>query len=111
FDGLEIPAFLYLPAGYVTERPEPIPFVVNYHGGPEGQHRPVFDRTVQYLLSEGFGVIMPNVRGSTGYGRAFQMMDDYKNRWNSVKDGVAAAQWLVDHRFAAPGKIATYGGS
>lgn len=111
FDGTEIPAFVYLPAGYDAKNPRPIPFVANYHGGPEGQFRPGFDKTVQYLLSEGFGVIQPNVRGSSGYGRAYLMMDDYKKRWDSVKDGVAAAQWLVDHHYAVPGKIATYGGS
>ncbi|MFO0830315.1 MAG: S9 family peptidase [Phycisphaerales bacterium] len=108
-DGLEVPAFLYLPPGY--QKGTAIPFVVNYHGGPEGQFRPGFDRTVQYLLSEGFGVLQPNVRGSTGYGRAYQMMDDYKNRWKSVSDGVDAAQWLVDNGYARPGRIAAYGGS
>jgi dipeptidyl aminopeptidase/acylaminoacyl peptidase len=108
-DGLEIPAFLFLPANYT--KGTPIPFVVNYHGGPEAQFRPGFDRTVQYLLSEGFGVIQPNVRGSSGYGREFVMMDDYKNRWASVRDGVDAAAWLVKNNYAAPGKISTYGGS
>jgi dipeptidyl aminopeptidase/acylaminoacyl peptidase len=109
FDGLEIPAFVYLPSNH--KKGTPIPFIVNYHGGPEGQFRPGFDRTVQYLLSEGFGVIQPNVRGSSGYGRAFLMMDDYKKRWDSVKDGVAAAQWLVDNKLSAPGMMCTYGGS
>jgi dipeptidyl aminopeptidase/acylaminoacyl peptidase len=109
FDGLSVPAFLYTPAGY--KKGTPIPFVVNYHGGPEGQFRPVFDRTVQYLLSEGFGVLQPNVRGSDGYGREFLMMDDYKKRWDSVRDGVDAAAWLVASGYAVPGRIATYGGS
>ena len=109
FDGLEIPAFLWTPPGYKPGAP--IPFVVNYHGGPEGQFRPGFDRTTQYLLSRGYGVMQPNVRGSTGYGRAFQMMDDYKKRWDSVKDGVEAARWLVNNSYAKAGKIAAYGGS
>ena len=109
FDGLQIPAFLYLPEG--AKKGVPIPFVAHYHGGPEGQWRPTFDRTVQYLVSQGYGVIQPNVRGSTGYGRAFHMLDDYKNRWNSVKDGVEAARWLVREGYAEEGRIATYGGS
>lgn len=108
-DGLEVPAFLYLPANYTKGKA--IPFVVNYHGGPESQFRPGFDRTVQYLLSEGFGVLQPNVRGSAGYGREFLMKDDYKNRWDSVRDGVDAAAWLVKNGYATPGKISTYGGS
>jgi dipeptidyl aminopeptidase/acylaminoacyl peptidase len=109
FDGTDIRAVLYLPAGYA--KGAPIPFIVNYHGGPEGQSRPAFNSTLQYYLSRGYGVIMPNVRGSTGYGRAFQMMDDYKKRWDSVKDGVDAAEWLVKSGYSEPGRIATYGGS
>ncbi len=109
FDGVEIPAFVWMPPG--AKAGSPIPFVVNYHGGPEGQSRPAFSATIQVLLSRGFGVMQPNVRGSTGYGRAFQMMDDYKNRWASVKDGVEAARWLVKNNYAKAGKIAAYGGS
>jgi len=109
FDGVEIPAFVWMPPG--AKAGTPISFVVNYHGGPEGQWRPGFSPTTQVLLSRGFGVMQPNVRGSTGYGRAFQMMDDYKNRWASVKDGVEAARWLVKNNYAKSGKIAAYGGS
>jgi dipeptidyl aminopeptidase/acylaminoacyl peptidase len=108
-DGLEIHAFLSLPPGYT--KGTPIPFIVEYHGGPEGQHRPAFNSTGQYYLSRGYGIIRPNVRGSTGYGRAFQMMDDYKKRWDSVRDGVDAAEWLVRSGYAEPGRIATNGGS
>lgn len=109
FDGVEIPAFLYLPANY--QKGTPIPFVVNFHGGPEGQSRPGFDRTAQYLVSRGYGVLLPNVRGSTGYGRDFHMMDNYTKRWDSVKDGAEAARWLVKEGYALPKKIAAYGGS
>jgi dipeptidyl aminopeptidase/acylaminoacyl peptidase len=109
FDGRQIPAFLYLPAGY--QKGTAIPFVINYHGGPESQHRPYFDPTMSYLLSRGFGVMKPNVRGSTGYGRAYHMLDNYQKRWDSVRDGVDAAEWLVKQGYAEPGRIATYGGS
>ncbi len=113
FDGLKIPAFLYLPPNYPKDPQKryPIPFVVNYHGGPESQFRPYFDRNSQILLKMGFGIIQPNVRGSTGYGRHFHMLDDYKNRWHSVKDGYLVAKWLVEQKYATAGKIATYGGS
>jgi dipeptidyl aminopeptidase/acylaminoacyl peptidase len=66
---------------------------------------------MQYYLSRGYGVMMPNVRGSTGYGRSFQMMDDYKKRWDSVRDGVDAVEWLVKNGYSEPGRIAAYGGS
>jgi dipeptidyl aminopeptidase/acylaminoacyl peptidase len=108
-DALDIPAFLWLPPGY--SKGTPIPFIVMYHGGPEGQHRPAFSALTQFLLANGFGMIQPNVRGSTGYGRAFHMLDDYKNRWDSVSDGVDAADWLIANGYARPGGIATYGGS
>ncbi len=108
-DGLEVPAFLYLPPGYIEGTR--IPFIASYHGGPEGQWRPTFSAQNQYLLAQGFGIIQPNVRGSTGYGRAYHMMDDYKGRWKSVSDGVDAAKWLVDNNYAKAGRIATYGGS
>ncbi len=111
FDGMEVPAFVFFPPGYDAKKPRPIPFICNYHGGPESQHRPGFSAQNQYFLSRGFGIIMPNVRGSTGYGRSFHMLDDYKGRWASVKDGVAAAKFLVDRGWSAPGKISTYGGS
>ncbi|MBK7877878.1 MAG: S9 family peptidase [Planctomycetes bacterium] len=109
FDGLEVPAFLYVPA--TRRADERIPFVVHFHGGPEGQHRPGFDRTVQALVAEGFGVLQPNVRGSTGYGRDYHRLDDREKRWNSVQDGVAAARWLVEQGYAEEGRIAAYGAS
>ena len=109
FDGKEIPAFLYLPEGY--ERGTPIPFIVQYHGGPEGQHRPYFSSTTQYYLSAGYGVLRPNVRGSTGYGREFHRLDNTYHRWDSVTDGWYAAKWLVDNGYSQPGRIASMGGS
>ncbi len=68
FDGARIPGWLALPrsqkpaAGY--------PAVVWVHGGPVGQTRPNFRPDMQMLLAQGFAVLMPNVRGSSGYGRA-----------------------------------------
>ncbi|MCA9295347.1 MAG: S9 family peptidase, partial [Phycisphaerales bacterium] len=110
FDGFEVPAFLYLPPGYDKSQ-GPIPFVAHFHGGPESQHRPRFDAQTQFLLTRGYGVIKPNVRGSAGYGVEYVNMDNYRNRWDSVKDGVEAARWLVTNGYAERGRIAAYGGS
>lgn len=109
FDGLEIPAFLYLPAD--ARAGTKLPFVVSYHGGPESQFRPYFNAIYLYFLSRGFGILAPNVRGSSGYGMKYMEMDNYKNRMKSVKDGVAAARWLVDQGYSTPSQIAAYGGS
>jgi dipeptidyl aminopeptidase/acylaminoacyl peptidase len=109
FDDLAIPAFVYFPPGY--KKGDKIPFVIEYHGGPEGQTRPTFNRIYQYLLSQGFGIMAPNVRGSSGYGRRYLEMDNYKKRMDSVRDGIAAAKWLVAEGLSTPSQIAAYGGS
>jgi len=108
FDGLEIPAFLYLPANY---QGGPIPFVVHAHGGPESQFRPSFNRHFQYLILHGFGILAPNIRGSKGYGREFISLDDYKKRKDSVRDIYEGAMWLVENGYAEEGKIGIKGGS
>ena len=64
FDELSIPAMYFKPPGE-----GPFPVIVRIHGGPEGQSRPGFDANLQYWLRElGVAVLVPNVRGSTGYG-------------------------------------------
>lgn len=107
FDGRQIPALYYAPASTQT-RP---PCVVFVHGGPEGQYRPVFQPLVQYLASAGFAVLAPNVRGSSGYGRAYMGLDDVRKRMDSVADLAHAAYWLRDSGRADPSRIAVYGGS
>lgn len=102
FDGREIPAILYGP-----EEPG-APVVVNVHGGPEGQSRPAFAPVTQYLLGRGLGVLLPNVRGSTGYGKAYTHLDDVGLRMDSVKDLAHAAYWL---REGGHQKVAVMGGS
>jgi dipeptidyl aminopeptidase/acylaminoacyl peptidase len=88
FDGLEIPAVFYEP-----EAPG-APVIVNVHGGPESQSRPSFAPVTQYLLGRGNAVLLPNVRGSTGYGKGYTHLDDVRLRMDSVKDLAHAAYWL-----------------
>ena len=64
-DGLELSGWLYRP----KVQPSPVPYVVSFHGGPEGQERPNFASDYQALLAEGIGVFAPNVRGSSGFGK------------------------------------------
>ena len=109
FDGTRIPAFLYLPSDY--KKGTKIPFIVQYHGGPESQYRPYFNRSFQYFLSRGYGVIAPNVRGSSGYGKAYIEADNYKKRSVSVKDGIWAAKYLINEGYSQKRKIAAWGGS
>lgn len=107
FDGREIPAFLYLPQG----EQRALSVVISVHGGPEGQSRPAYDAFVQYLVGRGYGVLVPNVRGSTGYGYEYQSLDDVRLRMDSVADLQHAALWLGASGLADPRRIAVYGGS
>ncbi len=109
FDGRSIPAYLFRPVGHVANGRSPA--VVNIHGGPEGQSRPGFDANVQYLVNRGYVVLVPNVRGSTGYGNAYSHLDDVEKRMDAVADAKAAADWLAASGNAHPRKIAAMGGS
>ncbi|WP_047865219.1 S9 family peptidase [Rubrobacter aplysinae] len=101
-DGLEIPGLLYEP-----DR-ENAPVVINVHGGPEGQARPGFGAVTQYLLQRGYAVYLPNVRGSTGYGKHYTHLDDVRLRMDSVRDLADAAGWL---RGRGHERVAVMGGS
>jgi len=107
FDGRSIPAFLYLPHGEQRD----LPIVINVHGGPEGQSRPIFNAVTQYLVAHGYGVLAPNVRGSTGYGYEYQSLDDIRLRMDSVADLKHAVLWLRESGVADPRRIAVMGGS
>ncbi|MCK4305209.1 MAG: S9 family peptidase [Candidatus Eisenbacteria sp.] len=109
FDGLEIPAFLYLPPTY--EPGAPIPFIIHAHGGPEGQYQPYFLRNVQYLLLHGYGLLAPNPRGSSGYGRNYKNLDNYTKRKDSLKDYKAAVDWLIKKDYTRKGMIGIRGSS
>jgi dipeptidyl aminopeptidase/acylaminoacyl peptidase len=102
FDGREIPALFY----ECEEGSAPV--VVNVHGGPESQSRPAFAPVTQYLLHRGYAVFFPNVRGSTGYGKAYTHLDDVELRMDSVKDLAHAAYWL---REKGHQRVAVMGGS
>jgi dipeptidyl aminopeptidase/acylaminoacyl peptidase len=107
FDKRSIPAFLYRPAGGGG----PVPVVVLVHGGPEAQSRPNFQAVVAYLVNLGLGVLLPNVRGSMGYGKAYAALDDVEKRMDSVRDLQHAALWLASSGIAPRDRIAVMGGS
>lgn len=107
FDERRIPAFLYLPHGEQKN----LPVVIDVHGGPEGQARPLFSPVTQYFVSRGYGVLVPNVRGSSGYGIEYQRLDDIRLRMDSVADLKHAVAWLRESGVADPQRIAVMGGS
>jgi dipeptidyl aminopeptidase/acylaminoacyl peptidase len=84
-------AWVYRPA-HATG---PTPVIINIHGGPEAQARPDFDPFVQYLVTEqGYTVISPNVRGSTGYGKSFEALDNGALREDAVRDIGSLLVWI-----------------
>src|SRR5919204_655254 len=108
FDGRKIPGFLITPRGAASG---PRPTIIEVHGGPEGQARPKWTpRTVMFVAS-GFNVLQPNVRGSTGYGKTYQHLDDVALRLDSVRDLDAAAAWLAESGVAPRDRIGVIGQS
>jgi dipeptidyl aminopeptidase/acylaminoacyl peptidase len=107
-DGLEVPALFTFPGEYPDEG---APVIVDVHGGPEAQRRPSFSGLIQYLLSRGYAVFEPNVRGSSGYGKAYTHLDDVEKRPDAVADLDAAADWLAANEAVDADRIVVKGGS
>lgn len=107
FDGMEIPAFVYEAEGEGKH-----PVVIAIHGGPEGQSRPYFSSTYQLWASElGITVVVPNVRGSTGFGRAYHQLDNGLGRKGSVKDIGGLLDWVAQQPDMDADRVVVYGGS
>jgi dipeptidyl aminopeptidase/acylaminoacyl peptidase len=110
FDGESIPVFLFSPPG-----DGPFPVVVTVHGGPESQWLPWFSPSfaplTQYLVSRGYAVAAPNVRGSTGYGKRYEHLDDIEQRLDSVEDLRALHGWLAARPEIDGSRAVVYGRS
>jgi dipeptidyl aminopeptidase/acylaminoacyl peptidase len=102
-----IPALIHKPAKSGRH-----PVVIDIHGGPEGQSRPGYSPFAQYLVNElGYAVIQPNVRGSTGYGRSFTMLDNGRLREDSVRDIGALLVWIAAQPDLDADRVVVMGGS
>jgi dipeptidyl aminopeptidase/acylaminoacyl peptidase len=106
FDGKAVPAYLYLPPG-----PGPFPAIIDVHGGPNWQSQRVFSRIRQYLVSKGYAVLVPNVRGSTGYGKTWAALDNLDLGGGPLQDIVWCKRYLVEHAQVAADKVVVMGGS
>jgi dipeptidyl aminopeptidase/acylaminoacyl peptidase len=105
-----IPAFYYRPANVPAGKK--LPVVINIHGGPEGQSLPTFNPTAQFLANEmGMAMLVPNVRGSSGYGKTYLGLDNAEKREDSVKDIGALLDWIAQQPELDADRVGVYGGS
>lgn len=104
-----IPAFWYRPKAKDGAK---APVVIQIHGGPEAQARPVFNPDIQFLVDQlGVSVLVPNVRGSAGYGKSYLLLDNGDKREDSVRDIGALLDWIARQPELDAQRVAVYGGS
>jgi dipeptidyl aminopeptidase/acylaminoacyl peptidase len=109
FDGRTISGFLYRHPSRASQK---MPVIIDIHGGPEAQFRPVYLGRYNYFLNEaGVAMIFPNVRGSDGYGKTFLDLDNGMKREDSVKDIGALLDWIESRSDLDSDRIMITGGS
>jgi dipeptidyl aminopeptidase/acylaminoacyl peptidase len=105
----KISALVYMP--YNLPHQPVSPAIVLVHGGPTAQTLNSFNRLVQHLVNQGYIVIAPNYRGSTGYGRDFQHANLFDMGGGDLEDVLAAADWIKQTGYVDPKKLILLGGS
>ena len=106
-DGLPLTGWLYRPRGQLAAGPA----MLSLHGGPEAQERPTFNPQHQAMVAAGITVFAPNIRGSSGFGRAFVHADDVHGRRDAFDDVLAAREFLINLGIADADRIAVTGRS
>jgi dipeptidyl aminopeptidase/acylaminoacyl peptidase len=108
-DGLPIAGILYKPLGYTAG--QTCPLVVWAHGGPEGQDALTFSPWSIFLAQQGYLVLLPNFRGSTGYGEKFRNANVEDSGGGEIDDVASGIRYLIDKGLADPKRVAIGGGS
>ena len=108
FDGLEIPAYLYRPRGEPGRR---YPGIVWVHGGPTSQFMDTLQPQVQFFVAQGYAVLLPNIRGSSGYGRQFEDLNDRDWGGGDLQDVIAGADYLKSLPEVDPDQLGVTGTS
>lgn len=107
-DGSVIPAYLTLPPSGAAKN---LPAIVMPHGGPASHDSWGFDWLVQFFAHQGYAVLQPEYRGSTGYGDAWRLQNGFRSWRTAIGDVVDAGRWLVAQGIADPSKLAIVGWS
>ena len=106
-DGLSLPINVYLPKSHTGK----LPVIVCYHGGPAGSSKIRWSAPIAFFLSQGYAWVEPNVRGSGGFGRAYEEADNGPKRLDAFKDIEATGRWAASQPWADPNRVIIYGGS
>jgi dipeptidyl aminopeptidase/acylaminoacyl peptidase len=109
FDGKVISAFLAMP--FNLKRDGSNPLIVLPHGGPTGQVVDSFSPRIIALVSRGYTVIAPNVRGSTGYGVAFEKANYQDLGGGDLQDEIYGVKFMEATGYIDPKKVGITGGS
>jgi dipeptidyl aminopeptidase/acylaminoacyl peptidase len=109
YDGVEVPGILYQPHGASPQ--SKVPALLWVHGGPGGQSTIGYDGFLQYLTNHGYAIYAINNRGSDGYGKTFNAMDDRKHGEADLDDCVASKKMLIETGWVDPQRIGILGGS
>lgn len=109
FDDLEIPSILYKPHGASAQNP--VPALVLVHGGPGGQTRTGYRAMVQHLVNHGYAILGANNRGSSGYGKTFNHLDDKRHGEEDLQDIVYGRKYLESLEWVDGNRIGIIGGS
>jgi dipeptidyl aminopeptidase/acylaminoacyl peptidase len=104
-----ISAFLYVPFNMARNGQNAA--IVYIHGGPTSQTMNSFNRFIQYAANQGYMVLAPNYRGSTGYGKEFQQANLFDMGGGDLQDVLAGVDWIKQTGHLDPKKIAVMGGS
>lgn len=104
-----ISAFIYVPYNMVRNGQNAA--IVYVHGGPTAQTLNSFNRFIQHMVNQGYMVIAPNYRGSTGYGKEFQQANLFDMGGGDLQDVLAAADFIKQTGYLDPKKIVLMGGS
>jgi dipeptidyl aminopeptidase/acylaminoacyl peptidase len=104
-----ISAFLYVPFNMARNGQNAA--IVYIHGGPTSQTMNSFNRFIQYAVNQGYMVLAPNYRGSTGYGKEFQQANLFDMGGGDLQDVLAGVDWIKQTGHLDPKKIAVMGGS
>ena len=109
FDGTKIPVNLYLPAA--IPKGTKLPAIVMVHGGPTSSSHIGWSGGDRFYSSHGFAIIAPNIRGSTGFGRKYELADDGDKRLDAVRDIEEIGKWAQKQPWVDPERLVLSGGS